>query len=182
MFFKCEYCSELFSRRDYLKRHVKEYHEGGKVKHYNCSKDGTHNQCDDILPIKEINGIVRKIKAHAFGNALREIRFQPKDEIVHPFAFFECVNQLVKDTLEILTKERSNFKIVTKLCVEFEKMDNTDLKDESYFSVPAIPISNYDFDKISSTLDSKIDNYIQRGSNWKISKTLFLELQICKTF
>ena len=181
MFFKCNSCTELFSRRDYLKRHVREYHEGKKVKHYNCSKDCNHKECDATLPAKEMNGIVRKIKARTFGNVIREIRFIAKEEIIHPFCFFECVHRLVEDTLEKLRKENGNYKIVTKLCVQFQKRHEIEIKDESYFSVQGTHLSNYNFDKISSIIDSKIESFTERTSKWIISKTLFLELQVCKT-
>ena len=174
---KCIYCSEIFSRRDYLKRHNDERHNHIRIRHYYSSRNCTH-QDTQCLPQIEKNGIKRSVLSTYNNGTTITIRFA-QNNVVFPAEFFENVQEIVNETLEIFKSEK--YKVITKLCVEFESLKNDNEKHESYFTYYTTHLSRYDFEIAMSNILQKIETYEMRGSSWTISNTLFLDLTLIKT-
>ena len=177
---KCEACNQFFSRRDYFNRHNDEYHNEKEVKHYNCSENRQHINSLPNFPKIEKYGFIRIVVSQCFDGLGKEIRFYSENDML-PQIFLYEIQEFVNETIQIL-KENDFTKIVTKLCVEFET-DKTEKRkrDEAYFTVSAIPTLSYNFDFVSLKLLEKINTYDERNSAWRISKTLFLQLQVVRT-
>ena len=175
MLFHCKDCIAKFSRRNYLIRHEKEVHQGEVIKHYNCSKEQITN-----TPFCEKNNFVRRLKQCAFGSMIREFRITSKENFIHPDDFLLHAKEIVEDLLNKLKTENGSYKVQTKLCVEFVKTQDDTIKDESYFSDHARNLDNYNFEDISQNIRLKIETFTKRGSAWKFSKPLFLELVVCR--
>lgn len=188
--FKCDLCSEIFSRKSYLHRHTQQDHDQTPVKHYVCSSNVTHKDCSTNLPQVTLDGLTRIVTAHAFGNAIRHLRIFPNNSQKYlPFDFLITATPLIESTLEILKSEQKPMKISFKICVLFvknisERKDgrteilNSERKDEAYFSTKTEILNEFDLSNAINQLDIKIDKYNKRGSNWKIDSTLFLEIEI----
>ena len=186
MIFKCTNCSECFTRIQNLNRHIKEVHLGELIQHYTCSENNEHvhnKSCNFNLPPEEMDGFKRILTAQAFDGLARNIRFYYMDKslpLLLPSEFLYGVRQFVINTLNRIKKEYGHKKICTKLCVEFIKESREVTVRESYFSVNAHQIESYDFDFVIKNLLEKIHQFEDRGRNWKIRRTLFLELGIVK--
>ena len=175
---KCNQCTECFSRKDYLIKHKREKHEGQIVKHYFCSHSVQQN--NDDFPKTEKNGFTRILSSHAFNGLIKNIRFfqTSTKNIINPFEFMKSISDFVTETVGLLI----DVKISTKHCVLFIKLnDNESTTHEAYFSSKCSHIKKFDYDKITNDILNKIEQYETRGSNWKILRTLFLELYVIKT-
>lgn len=185
MYFFCSQCTESFSRKSNLKRHVQEHHEGKLVKHSTCSKLSCHDEGCTYLPKEEKNGITRIVTDQAFGGMLKTIRFYPDTSLkLQPDEYLQRVSGFVNDTLQILRTEGGYNKIVTKICVRFKKIidEGESIFDESYFTVSARLFCAYDFNDATDQLLEMIDSYNERGSNWFIDHVLFLDLDVIKYY
>lgn len=179
MFFKCNLCSEIFSRKGYLNRHVQHIHENKPIKQYNCSSYNNHDGCSHNLPQVTENGLTRMVTKHAFRNAIRYLRIFPSTASKYlPAEFLLNAKPLIESTLDILKSEQQSLKISCKICVLFVKILDITKTDESYFSTNAATIYEFDLQNVILYLVDKIENFNKRGSNWKIDKTLFFEMEI----
>lgn len=183
MFFKCDYCTELFSRMQYLNKHINEVHRGHDSKPEYVQSLLHTIESDSNLPMTIKNGIIRIVPHNAFGNYVRNIVFYKDDgtDIKIPCQFFDAAKQLIMDTLEILKNENCLMKITSTLCIRFVKESIAEQTDNAFFSMNAIQLPHYDLDHVINTLLLKIDNYDSRGSNWKIQNTNFFRLYVVKT-
>lgn len=180
MFYTCNFCTELFSRKDYLKRHTQQQHELKSIKRYHCSSyNNNHDNCFHNLPQITQNGLTRIVFASALKNALRHLRIYPNSTKKYlPEEFLNKVKPLLESTLEILKNEKQLLKLSCKLCVLFTKINNSEMNDESYFSSHTVSIQDININVIFEQILYQIEQYTTRGSNWIIDKTLFLELAI----
>lgn len=169
----CEDCQEVFTRKSNLVRHQNEVHLNIPQKHYK-QVHGNHINCTESLPQITVNEITRIICQAAFNNSVRVIRFIPQKDIF-PEEFFELTIPLLNSTLHQLKEESKPLKLQCSITITFSKGDTS---DESYFSVKAQPIISFDIEQVIESLLYQIENYTKRGSEWKISKVNFFQINV----
>jgi len=173
-FFKCNECSQLFSRKQYFDRHLKEYHQGESVKHYTQKHD--HIDVVENLPRLTKNDITRIVVKSAFQGAVITIRFIPIEGVFMPREFFRASGNIITETLEIIKQDSGDAKVSFSICVQFKKVSDENKTDEAYFSTKARTISTLFLSMTFSDLMDKIENFSRRGSSWVINKTCFVQM------
>ena len=163
--FPCDECTEEFTRKCNLIRHRNEVHFKVVQKHY-------VQRHDDVIETLSENNITR-IKLRG-NNQVRSIRFISEFDLL-PLEFFEQAKSLILHTLDTLKQEHQPLKLQCSISVIFAK-DNT--TDESYFSVRAQPIVIFNLDDMIESLLYQMDQYIQRGSHWKLVKVNFFQINV----
>lgn len=178
MFYQCHWCTETFSRRQYLQNHINYVHEG-QERRPQFTQSLLHTiENNSNLPMINKNGIIRIVPHTAFGNCIRNIIFYSADDadLKLPHMFFEAAKDLIQETLEILKSDNCEINICSTLCVRFVKQTEMEQMDNAFFSINSIRLTDYDIDDVINSLLLKIDNYNSRGSNWKIQNTNFFRL------
>ena len=98
---------------------------------------------------KIVNKIMRNICAQAFGGVVRDIKFNSRSTSKTPKQFFDAAKPLLNDTLEILQREGSAYKICTRLHF-----------GEDSSVVYAIRLDDYDLDNVIDKLLADIDEEV----------------------
>lgn len=180
MYFKCDFCTELFSRKQYLDNHISQFHKGhdGKPAFIQSLLHTIENNTN--LPMTNQNGIIRIVPQSAFGNCVRNIVFYSDDDtnVRFPCDFFEASRKLILETIEQLKNENRVMKLYSTLCVRFVKQSNPEYTDNAFFSTNTINLAHYDLEHVINLILIKIDNYDSRGSNWKLQNTNFFRLYV----
>lgn len=171
MMFTCEQCNASFSRKTYLSRHKNEVHLKIPQKYYHQTH-GSHINCTQTLPQVTQNEITRLICETAFQDAIRIIRFIPQRSL-QPVEFFELALPLMESTVSCLREEKLPLKICCNLSVTFTNGERT---DESYFSIRTYPILLFNLRQTILSLQQQVDDFIKRGSHWKLSKVNFFQM------
>lgn len=171
--FPCDSCTATFTRKSNLVRHNNEIHFQIPQRHYTQSH-GPHIDCASNLPRITENNISRIICNTAFNNSIRTIRFIPDIHLL-PEDFLMLTTPLIKTTIQTLLKENQPLKISCSLSVTFT---NGDKNDESYFSMKAQPICIIDIETIIQSLNAQVEAFTKRGSQWKITKTNFFQMNV----
>ena len=181
MIHKCDYCNEIFTRKQNLRRHENKYHFKKPIKEYHTNTNIVHHNCSYNLPQLSKNEITRYICKSAFGNCIRHIRFMaPIKNDWMPEDFFSRAQDLIIETIDTLRDENEPLKILSTLCIRFYHIDKPNLKEIAYFSAHSRNIEDFNIDNIFNSIYEKIGNYLHRGSNWLIGGTLFFEINVTK--
>lgn len=173
--FPCDDCTQVFTRKSNLVRHRAEEHRNIPQVHY-VQHHGPHINCTAALPEVTRNHITRYISVTSFGTLVRNIIFIPVDPTL-PTEFFTQASSLINDTLEILLNEGHPLKILCSINVRFEKQDRN---DESYFSSKTLPVCILDMDQVIASLLAQIENYIKRGSAWKLTQANYFSMNVVR--
>jgi len=174
--YSCQECSQQFSRKTNLTRHVLQEHVGQSVKTYRDQTTPANNEFN--IETKTVQSITRSVYATAFQNSVKYIRFTPNSKML-PHVFLHIGTPMIQETLTLL-QQQSIYKIGAQLCVQFTKIGDPTKQQEAFFSVKAYNLKDFQLNMVIQTLLAQIETYIQRGSDWKISYTSYFQLIVTK--
>ena len=136
------------------------------------------------IPITILNNIERVEVTSALNNSVRGVRLTPLIPFPQPREFLQDAREIIEDTIDILLKECTECKINMNLCVQISKIQpEDDAPIETgyhYFSVESHTLDDLFLTDIYNELESRVANFMNKGSNWQIDGVKYLEMNVTR--
>ena len=127
--------------------------------------------------LPEVTG--RKVVDQALSGSYKRIRFTSELPSRTLDTFFEQLQPLLDDTMEHLLNDHYELKICSRLTLlMLHKTADHEKEETIHLSIKATPLR--DMVDQSSTFESLLESFVQRGSGFRLKEVVSLEWEVCQ--